>query len=314
MKSLAIFVLLLLLLLPAAAHAAGAPSRYFHSGDGTIRLVNARSKAAFAGIYRDASGAYKPEALRRINRAFGAPGTSPTSTVSTRFIEFLDELQDRLAPGETITILSGYRSPSSNTALRAKGRLAAKASLHQYAMAADLKLGSASSESVWNFIKEQGFGGAGFYHGGLVHVDTGPARSWDETTSGVFTDISEENRLIALQSDRDIYLPGEAGTLQFIRMTAFPIGVVPELILERVEGEGEKGGAKRIATLPIAPARVTAGACPQFSTMDEMAGLPWQLPPTTPPGRYRLRARFCEPLWEEMPKEIATPEFEVAAP
>ena len=78
------------------------------------------------------------------------------------------------------------------------------------------------SVRVWKYVKQLGFGGAGYYHGELVHVDVGPARSWDEKTSGVGTDISENNKLIGLTTDFDIYRADDVVTLRFIRMTAFP--------------------------------------------------------------------------------------------
>lgn len=290
------------------AHAGDAPSRYFVSGDGKIRLVGARSKATFSGAYRLPDGSYDAAALHKIGRVYGAPGTMPATTISVRFIEFLDFLQDRLVPNEVITVVSGYRSPRYNTSLRESGKLAAKASMHQYAMAADVRLGSASSEAVWNFVKALGVGGAGFYHGGLVHVDVGPPRSWDETTSGVFTDISDNNKLIALMTDRDIYRPGESGTLQFIRMTAFPIGVAREVVLECIEKDG---AAKKVASIPMQLSAGGAGACPQFASIESLAGIRWQVPEGVAPGRYRIRASFCEKAWEDMPAEAATPEFEV---
>lgn len=298
----------LALLFPLAAGAEGVASRYFHSGDGKIHLVSARGKAAFHGTYRNADGSMNPAAQQRIDRVFGAPGTTPATGVSPRFIEFLDYLEDTLKPGGTITIVSGYRSPTYNTKLREAGRLAAKASLHQYAMAADLKLSGVPSETIWNHIRELGFGGAGYYHGGLVHVDAGPARFWDETTSGVSTDISENNKLIALQTDRDIYFPGEAAALQFIRMTAYPIGVVPEVVLERIEKDGR---TKPVGTLSISLAGDGANRCPQFTSIESLAGIRWLLPADIARGRYRIRATFCEKLWEEMPADVVTTEFEV---
>lgn len=306
-------IVLALLIIYCFTFPAGAQSptsRFFYSGDGKIHLVSKKSKAAFSGSYRKVNGSYDEVAMRKINTVFGARYGTTAGTVEPRFIEFLDFLEDKLAPGATITIVSGYRSPSYNTRLRENGKLAAKASLHQYAMAADLKLGNTSSETVWNFIKELGYGGAGYYHGGLVHIDVGPARSWDETTSGVGTNISEENKLIAAVVDRDIYLPGEDATIDFIRMTAYPIGFTPELILEKINEEGKTKAATKIQT-SISRSGLS---CPQFTDMASLADIQWQVPLNQGPGRYRLRALFCDKQWEAMPADIVTSEFEIRAP
>ena len=116
-----------------------------------------------------------------------------------------------------------------------QGKLAAKASLHQYGMAADLKMEGVPARRVWEYVKALGFGGTGYYHGQTVHIDVGPARSWDEKTSGVGTGISEDNKLIGIVTDFDRYRAGETITLRFTRMTAFPIGVAPQFDLVRRE-------------------------------------------------------------------------------
>jgi uncharacterized protein YcbK (DUF882 family) len=286
-------------------------SRFFYSGDGMINLVNTKNGESFKGKYRKKDSSYNKEAIEAIHNVFGAQYGKPISEISPRLIEFLDFLEDRLSPGAEIAIISGWRSPKYNTNLRKKGRLAAKASLHQYGMAADIKIDGVLSKRVWNYIKRLGFGGAGYYHSDFVHVDVGPARSWDEKTSGVGTGISEDNKLIRLVTDRDIYLPGERVTLRFIRMTAFPIGVSPEFILECM---GKKGRLKKIALFKP-PLKVKTGDdCPQFNDIEQMMGIGFLLPEDLPAGRYQVRASFCKKQWEKMPQDITTPEFEIFKP
>ena len=281
-------------------------SRYFYHGDGWISLVSDKNGISFNGQYRKSKGIYDENALKTIYRLFGAEKDRPLSTISLRLIEFLDYLEDNLHPGARITIVSGWRSPQYNTDLRNKGRLAAKASLHQYGMAADLKIKGTSSKRVWNTVKKLGFGGTGYYKGELVHIDVGPARSWDEKTSGVGTDISTQNKLIGLVTDYDIYLPGEMIDLRFIRMTAFPIGVNPEFVLEKVEKNGQ---SKEITRFKPSFEIAAKNQCPQFSDIGQMMGIRWKLTNDILPGRYKIRASFCQRLWEDMPTEIFTPEF-----
>ena len=224
-------------------------------------------------------------------------------------IEFLDYLEDTFKPEARITIASGYRSPQYNTDLRNKGRLAAKASLHQYGMAADIKIQGTSSKRVWNAIKRLGFGGTGYYHGKNVHVDVGPARFWDEKTSGVGTDISIHNKLIGIVTNFDIYSPGDMLKLRFIRMTSFPVGVSPEFILEKVEKNGQ---LKEITRFKPAFANTADIECPHFFAIAQMMGIAWKLPSDMSSGRYKIRASFCRRLWKDMPVGIFTPEFDVS--
>jgi uncharacterized protein YcbK (DUF882 family) len=283
-------------------------TRYFYNGDGRLNLVSAKNGISFNGQYRKSNGIYDEKALKTICRLFGGQSDKPLSAISLRLIEFLDYLEDNLHPGARITIVSGWRSPQYNTDLRNKGRLAAKASLHQYGMAADIKIQGTSSKHVWNTVKKLGFGGTGYYKGKLVHIDVGPARSWDEKTSGVGTDISTQNKLIGLVTDYDIYLPGESVELRFIRMTAFPIGVNPEFVLEKIE---KNGPSKEIARFRPSFAIAAKSLCPQFSDIEQMMGIRWKLPSDILPGRYKIRTSFCQRLWEDMPAEIFTPEFDI---
>lgn len=279
-------------------------SRFFYSGDGKISLRSARSGAAFSGIYRNADGTYRPDAIRRINAVFGA-AASPQETISLRLVEFLDYLQDRFGSTRTLLIVSGYRSPEYNTTLRENGALAGKASLHQYGMATDFSMAGVSSKAIWEYVRDLKFGGVGFYHGKNVHIDVGPARWWDETSSKVGTDIADDNKLIMLVVDRDIYRPGETMKLMFARMTAWPIGVQPEFVLEKVGASSPR--AFRPSPLALSP------QCHVFNDWRPMLGMPWQLPADLTPGRYRVRAKFCDKNWDAMPPEITTSEFEVIA-
>ena len=283
-------------------------SRYFMSGNGRIHLVSGKTNATFQGVYRLADGTYDPAAVKAIHQVFGAHYGDSMATISLRLIEFLDYLEDHLQPGAKITVVSGWRSPQYNTSLREKGRSAAKASLHQYGMAADVKIDGVPSNRVWNYVKAIQFGGVGYYHGELVHVDVGPARSWDETTSGVGTDISDHNKLIGLVTDFDIYRPGDPMIMRFIRMTAFPVGVQRTFLIEAAAADQGPGQA---ITFTPAFAVDASGQCPQFADIGEMMGIKTILPKDLPPGRYRIKARFCQRLWDDMPAEVATPEFEI---
>lgn len=302
----------LLITLPAPHGSAqtepNAGPRFFYSGDGHIHLFGRKNNQTFDGRYRTGPSVYDAEALAGICRVFDAPCQSDDTALSLRLVEFLDLLQDRLSPGGRMTITSGYRSPQYNRKLRSGGRLAAKASLHQYGMAADLILEGVPARRLWEYVKALGFGGAGYYHGQTVHIDVGPARSWDETTSGVGTGMSDDNKLIGIVTDFDVYRPEDAVLLRFIRMTAFPIAVAAEFVLEAQDAEGEFAEARRFM-----PSIATAdnGSCRDFNDIAQMASLRWRLPADLPAGRYRIRARFCENPYDRMPAQVGTPVFVV---
>jgi uncharacterized protein YcbK (DUF882 family) len=283
-------------------------NRFFYQGDGYIHLVSRKNGKAFKGLYRDGNGRYRADAYKKISAVFDAPYQSSRQVLSLRLIEFLDYLDDRLGKGGLITITSGYRPPEYNTKLRKGGALAAKASLHQYGMAADFIMDGVSSKRVWESVRVIGFGGTGYYHGKTVHVDVGPARFWDEKSSGVGLGLSDDNKLIGMVTDYDIYKPGELVTFSFIRMTAFPIKVRSEFQLVPKDNPNNVDG--------ILSFRPKSGAfktdrCGEFYNISQMASFRWQLPSKISPGRYIVRADFCGNFWEQMPAEVSTPDFEI---
>jgi len=300
-----------LIAMAQAGTAAPDISRYSHTGDGWISFTSKKNGKSFTGRYRLGRGNYNNEAIEAINRVFGAPNDNAFSGISLRLIEFLDLLEDRFSRGADIVILSGYRNPDYNTRLRNQGALAAEASLHQYGMAADLKMYGVPARRIWDYVKDMGFGGAGYYHDESVHVDVGPARSWDEKTSGVGTDISSDNKLIGLVTDYDVYLPGETLTMMFIRMTAFPIGVMQEFSLDCQTGSDSSDEA---ITFRPSFSVSSEGPCPQFNDIRQMGSIRWQLPEKLPAGQYKIRARFCNCTWDGMPNYVSTPEFEIVRP
>ncbi len=305
------FVLLSIFVVLSTASAAAQPGRFFFSGDGDILLVGEKNGEEFSGRYRLPDGGYDPAALAAICRVFDAPCDAGHSMVSLRLVEYLAHLQDRLNPEGRITIVSGYRSPVYNARIRQKGALAATASLHQYGMAADFVLEGIPSKTVWETVRKLSFGGAGYYHGRTVHVDTGPARFWDETSSGVGTGLADDNKLIGLVADFDVYRPGDAVVLRFIRMTAFPISVHRNFLLQRKDREEKM---ETVASFVPSFSVSAEGACPSFSDIAEMASIQFHLPEKLDPGSYAVSARFCPNPWAEMPQEVSTPEFFVAGP
>jgi uncharacterized protein YcbK (DUF882 family) len=306
------FIILVNYVLFSASHALNAEEktglRFFYHGDGRIVLVNAKNGVKFNGKYRHQDGSYNTNAIISIHRVFGSQFGNPLSEISMRLIEFIDYIEDNMNHGASIRIISGWRSPEYNTKLHQQGRLAATASLHQYGMAADIKMSGVSAKRIWEFVKSTGFGGTGYYHGDNVHVDVGPARFWDQNTSGVGTDIDDYNKRIMLVTDQDIYYPGEKITLRFARMTAFPVSVSAEFQLEKLSGyESIK---KAVAFNPEFQTQASA-KCKQLTDVKEMTSIKWELPHDITSGRYHIRSMFCNKLWHDMPDEIVTSEFEI---
>lgn len=84
---------------------------------------------------------------------------------------------------QPLEILSGYRTPESNSRLREAGVPAARQSLHISGKAADIRVANLNSEVLGSLVRSFKQGGVGFYYragprGGWIHADTGLQRTW----------------------------------------------------------------------------------------------------------------------------------------
>ena len=82
-----------------------------------------------------------------------------------------------------LEILSGYRTPASNSRLIEQGVPAARQSLHMSGKAADVRIAGLTEEVLGGLVKSFRQGGVGFYYrsgpkGGWIHADTGLNRTW----------------------------------------------------------------------------------------------------------------------------------------
>jgi uncharacterized protein YcbK (DUF882 family) len=264
--------------------------RYFLSGDGWIQLTNAKTGNSARIRYRLADGSYPQGAQRQIDRLFGVPASS-SDHIALRLIAFLDYFEDHFQ--QPISIISGYRSPEYNENLRAQGRLAAKASLHMEGMAADIQMRKGLSAKAFPLLRELQCCGVGYYHGDSLHLDTGPARFWDETTSKVHTNISEHNKQIMVRTDQDIYLPGETVEIKLARITDYPIAVASHFDVIR-DGRTLKEfvfDGKDEGCLPVKD--------PENRTMQ------WRIPSEFRlDEKIQLRVRLCDKPFPEMPEQV----------
>jgi uncharacterized protein YcbK (DUF882 family) len=273
--------------------AVAAPSgRFFIEGDGKVYLVNKTTGAGGLVTYRTPGGEYPESAQRRINQIFGVPPNA-SEGIAMRLTALLDYLQDRLKGG-TIKIVSGYRSPTYNEGLRKQGRLAARTSMHVEGMAADIEMEGVQGKRLWDFVRGLNCCGAGYYHTNLIHVDVGPSRFWDETSTGVGQDLGARNKLVLLRTELDLYRPGEEVRMALGRITDYPIGV-------RRDGQLIHTGEEVIG-VRLENARTDCLLIPNRSAARSLA---WKIPKRiAPKEKSRIRISFCQQSFPEMPEGI----------
>ncbi len=150
-------------------------------GAGDIRrisMTSPRTGESINTIYW-IEGDYIKDAVREITSFMRDWRTDETHKIDIRTIDILAASHNLLDSSEPYTLLSGYRSPSTNAMLRRRSRGVAKNSRHMVGEAADVRLGSRSVSQMFRAASACRGGGVGKYSGSnFVHMDCGPVRTW----------------------------------------------------------------------------------------------------------------------------------------
>ena len=126
-----------------------------------------------------ASGDYVPGAIGEINHILRDFRVDEVADFDLRLIDLLSTLRARMESNAPFEIISGYRSPATNAALRARSGGVAKKSLHMRAMAVDIRLPGRDLASLRRAALDLKMGGVGYYpKSNFIHVDVGPVRQW----------------------------------------------------------------------------------------------------------------------------------------
>jgi uncharacterized protein YcbK (DUF882 family) len=151
-------------------------------GSGDIRRVkmySGRSGETVDAIYW-IDGKYIPEVLKEINHFMRDLRADQAMKMNPGNLDIIAATHHLLDVKEPYMLLSGYRTPATNAALRAHSSGVARNSLHMKGMAADLRLKSRSVSQMAHAALACSAGGVGQYHrSDFVHMDCGPVRTWN---------------------------------------------------------------------------------------------------------------------------------------
>ncbi|MCB1538369.1 MAG: DUF882 domain-containing protein [Rhodospirillales bacterium] len=144
----------------------------------SISIKNVHTGETFNGVYR-VGGYYVPRAFRQINHVMRDHYDGTLHPIDPRLVDVLARLQKRCACNQPLTILSGYRSPTTNAMLRRESPNVAKNSFHMKGQAADIRVPGSTTSEVRQVALSLRAGGVGYYpRHEFVHVDTGDVRTW----------------------------------------------------------------------------------------------------------------------------------------
>ncbi len=297
------FSLSLPFIFTAPAKAGGpAAGRFFIMGDGILHIKNSKTGLEADVHLYSADGSPNESSLNKIDDVFGFPTKEKGEHISLRLLSMLDYFSDRAAPGKTINLDSGYRSPRYNTGLRNAGGNVAKTSEHMDGMALDFNLKGVDGRKLWEMVKEKNCCGVGYYGGADIHLDSGRPRFWQAATSKVRTGASDYNRKIYLSTNFDRYQAGERARLSLSSISDFSFGVEATVSIMNKRSE------------QLATAKIKNGEnvdCIPIDNRKTSHFLYIDLPADLPKGRYQIKMDFCDRPFGQMPTATLSNTIEI---
>ena len=124
-------------------------------------------------------GGYLSDALSTVNHFLRDFRTGDVHTIDPGLLDLLHDLRGMTGSSAPFQVISGYRSPKTNEALRQHSEGVAAGSLHMQGQAIDIRLADIPLTKLRRAALTVRRGGVGFYPASdFVHVDTGRVRTW----------------------------------------------------------------------------------------------------------------------------------------
>ena len=103
-----------------------------------------------------------------------------------------------------IDVLSGYRSPQTNSMLRRRSRQVAKYSQHMEGKAVDAHFQDVDTATIRDIAMRMQTGGVGFYPSGYtpwVHIDSGDVRYWPRMSRAALARLFPDGKTVFIPAD-----------------------------------------------------------------------------------------------------------------
>ncbi len=158
---------------PAAVEPAAAPV------ERRIKLFNTHTSETVDVVFRRGD-VYDEAALAELRRVLRDHRSGESHDMDRGLFEQLVDLSEAADLEPSYEIISGYRSPDSNSKMAARpGSGVSKNSLHMQGKAMDVRLKGCSIEKLRDLALAARRGGVGYYaRSRFVHIDTGRFRTW----------------------------------------------------------------------------------------------------------------------------------------
>jgi uncharacterized protein YcbK (DUF882 family) len=143
-----------------------------------LSLLNLHTGESINATYW-AEGQYQSGELHAISKILRDFRTGDVYKMDNDLIDLLNIMHHKIGANKPFHVISGYRSPKTNTALSKNSTGVAKKSLHMQGKAIDIRVPGQKLSDLRKVALNLHAGGVGFYpESDFIHVDTGRVRHW----------------------------------------------------------------------------------------------------------------------------------------
>jgi uncharacterized protein YcbK (DUF882 family) len=127
------------------------------------------------------NGRYIDDAMQALDKFMRDTRNNVVHEMDPRLYDLLFDLHRVMDSSKPFQLISGYRSPATNSMLAARSRAVARNSFHLRGWAADVRLAGRDLRQLAMGALSLRRGGVGMYSrkSNFIHVDTGPVRRWN---------------------------------------------------------------------------------------------------------------------------------------
>ncbi len=167
----------------------------------TLSFHNLHTKEDLTVTYMR-EGRYDDEALKKIDWILRDWRRDEATKMDRRVINAVWELYRETGATEPIEIISGYRSPKTNSMLRKRGRGVARRSQHMRGRAIDLHIRGVPLAKQREAAMRLHRGGVGYYPSSkFIHVDVSRIRHWPRMTYKQLSRVFPDGRTVHVPSN-----------------------------------------------------------------------------------------------------------------
>lgn len=144
----------------------------------SLYLHNTHTGESLKTVYWE-DGVYITEAIKDISYILRDYRTNDMVNMSPHLLDVIAALHKKVDSRKPFEVISGYRSPRTNTWLYENTGGVNPNSLHMYGKAIDIRLKDCHLKHLRNAAIAMRQGGVGYYpESNFVHVDVGPVKNW----------------------------------------------------------------------------------------------------------------------------------------